>query len=166
MPIHISISGAGRVARSVENSAKRIAEAVHRRAEARADGWLEVLKAAIQHVVYDAYNPETYRRNLNLLKAASLDGPQQFLGLGGRGTTLRLFNDSSKIQYRPDATGHIGPRGGSQPHEVPWEIETGNYPQPWHGFTAPRPAYLLTADAIRPEAEALADEAVAEGIRK
>lgn len=141
---------------------KRINDAAETYLRSHAQEWLMLLRAVIQHVVYDAYTPTKYKRREDkpLISLTDVE-TRRFV----REVVTSLFNDSTKMEYRPRADGSIGPRGGAQPHEVPWQIETGGYPLPWYGMARPRAAYEITAAQMWLEIGNEISEAIGQALR-
>lgn len=99
--------------------------------------WETLAKAMVERVVYAAYTPIKYQRNRNLLKAIIHEvNPIQSVGV-----EVVIRNDTASVQP-------THPKGGSPNWRVPWEIEEGEYPQPWFGYTASRPYMAATAAHI------------------
>ena len=154
--VRINLADVERVARRIEALSQRITDAVHTYMQSHEQNWVEFVKAVIQHVVYDAYNPTVYVRRADQPLKSLVDAEtRRFLGgtVNGivRGVITTIFNDSTKMRYRRRADRSIGPRDGAQPHEVPWQIETGSYPLPWYGVARPRAAYEIAAAQLAPE---------------
>jgi hypothetical protein len=159
----VRVSGAQETRENLDRIGRRLETLLRERSTQASAAWEQTLRATIQHVVYDAYAPRIYRRNRNLLRAVdravSLRRDRAV-----HAVQVRLFDNAKKIRYRKRADGSIGPRGGSPPDRVPWEIELGEWPIPWHGFTAARPAYATTARLLHPEAVQLAQAVVADAV--
>ncbi len=130
------------------------------RLEAEKQQRIEELKIMIQRVVYQAYSPQVYRRNFNLLRAVNAEVIARGKGTGRGMIDFTLFNDTSLVG-RTHPVGNPPPR----PEEVPWQIELGQYPdvvqtrrrsnevagvtaRPWLGPTEPRPAYGIYAEFL------------------
>ena len=121
------------------------------------------LRATIQHIVYDAYQPTEYKRTGTLVDAVS---SAYFEQAGGQQITLVFYNDPDKVSLKDDPIS----AGGSHKEDVALEIEEGRYPagrggQGWRGPTAPRPAFMLFGRAIQPGIHAGVLDAIARALR-
>lgn len=153
----VRVTGVKEVRARLQRLPGRVDARLWEYARSSAPRWEALLKAVIEHVVYDAYDPKVYRRNKNLIRAVDRKA-ERFSSAGVRGSRVRLFDNAERIRLAR------APVGGASPDEVPWQIELGAYPQPWYGFTAPRPAYRTTADLIRTEVNLRARKAVSEAV--
>ncbi len=127
----------------------------------------QTLRATIQHVVYDAYQPTEYRRRADqpLVEAVSSEMTET-LTPDGAVIALDFYNDPNRVTLRDDPIS----AGGSHKRAVPLEIEEGLYPsgrggKGWQGFTAPRPAYMLFGRAVTPQIHAAVLNIVAKALR-
>jgi hypothetical protein len=156
--IQFRIHGAQQVAQGIAQSATAIAADFRTHLRTKAPQWAILLRATIQHVVYDPVvgRVKHYRHTMNLLKGVGhrVDEPSPEI-------TVAVMGDIVSVPLRG---GNVS-AGGSPRGEAPFEIEEGRMPAGWQGpVTGPRPAYQMTTDAIRPDVYAAADAIVTKHI--
>lgn len=134
--MRVEVLGAEQVAASLTKLPEKLLNEFHREIGAKQEIYLNGLRSAIKIIVYDAYQPERYQRNFKLWIAANKE-----LERRPNAVQFTLFNDTSRVSP-------TSPKGGSQPQDVPFEIEEGNWPTNWYGWVMPRPAYTLYAQGV------------------
>src|SRR3990172_7279676 len=141
------------VSAELKRLGEEMKQAITKQAEADIPAHANRLRAMIIKVVYNAYQPRVYTRNYKLLAA-----PNGVIQPTNQGVDLILFNDTEAVER---ARGPFHPKGGSQPEDVPREIEEGTYPPGWMGFTAPRAAYSRYAAILDRTTQRWMDEVLA-----
>ena len=157
--IQFRIHGAQQVAQNIAQTAKAIAADFRTHLRTKAPAWENLLRATIQHVVYDPVvgRVKHYKHTMNLLKGVG----HRVDELGPMVTTA-VVGDLVPVKLR----GGTVSAGGSPIGAAPFEIEEGRMPAGWKGpVTGPRPAYQMTLDAIRPDVYADAEAIVAKYAR-
>lgn len=153
MAVHVKVTGHQQIAEYIKALPQALVYAFDDYAKSQAPYWEEILKETVAHVVYDAYQPREYKRTLGLIDAVA----SEVSVVPAHSVRAVLFDDPAKVTLR----GGDVSAGGTPKDEVLFEIEEGQYPQPWYGPTGPRPAYRIFADSIRPIVYADADAIVA-----
>lgn len=154
--IKIKVTGPQRVAQHVRGAATKIVSGFVQYVGTQRPFWEDLLKATIRHVVYDAYQPAEYQRTYALIDAVSSKAG----AVGRNAARAVMYDDPAKVHLKQGGVS----AGGSAKGDVPFEIETGDYPMPWYGFVHERPAYAIFADTIRPTVYRDAGEIVSQSL--